>query len=100
MATVALAIPDGETISLISRNANDLSARFPAVIEGLRKLKPKQFVLDGEIVVLDEKGRPSFQMLQGLFRSGKASNAYFYAFDLLNLKGRDLTRLAIEQRKE
>src|SRR5207247_487024 len=96
----ALAIRDGEKVSLVSRNQNDLSARFPAVIEALRQLKPRQFVLDGEIVALDEKGRPSFQKLQRAFRKGGADHSYFYAFDLLNLAGRDLTRVPIEERKD
>lgn len=95
----ALAIRDGDNLSLLSRNGNDLTARFPAVTEGLRQLKAKQFVLDGEIVTLDEKGRPSFQKLQRAFRSGSADHAYFYGFDLLNLEGRDVTRLPIEERK-
>lgn len=96
----ALAVRDGSNVSLVSRNGNDLAAQFPAVTEALRQLKPQQFVLDGEIVALDEKGRPSFQKLQHSHRSGSADHAYLYAFDLLNLKGRDLTHLPIEQRKE
>src|SRR5262245_15118652 len=96
----ALAIRDGNKVSLVSRNANDLTARFPGVVKGLRQLKPKQFILDGEIVALDDQGRPSFQKLQNAHRSSSADHAYFYAFDLLNLAGRDLTRLPIEQRKE
>jgi bifunctional non-homologous end joining protein LigD len=96
----AMATRDGNKVSLVSRNANDLTARFPAVVEGLRQLKPKQFVLDGEIVALDDQGRPSFQKLQHTHRRGSADHGYFYAFDLLNLAGRDLTRLPIEQRKE
>jgi bifunctional non-homologous end joining protein LigD len=70
------------------------------VVKGLRQLKPKQFILDGEIVALDDQGRPSFQKLQQGHRRDSADHAYFYAFDLLNLAGRDLTRLPIEQRKE
>src|SRR5262245_57552782 len=88
----ALAIRDGDHLSLVSRTQNDLAARFPTVVEALRRLKPRQFVLDGEIVALDERGRPSFQKLQNAFRSS-SGGGYFYAFDLLNLEGRDLTQL-------
>ena len=42
-----LAIRDGNNVSLVSRNQNDLSERFPGVIEDLRQIKPQQFVLDG-----------------------------------------------------
>jgi bifunctional non-homologous end joining protein LigD len=81
----AIAIRDGVNLSLLSRNRNDLSARFPALVEALHKLKTQQFVLDGEVVAL-EQGRPSFQKLQRAFRSSSADHSYFYAFDLLNLK--------------
>jgi bifunctional non-homologous end joining protein LigD len=81
----ALAIRGSSNVSLLSRNGNDFTDRFPAVVEGLRQLKPKQFVLDGEIVALDDKGRPSFQKLQNAYRRGSTNHAYFYAFDLLNL---------------
>src|SRR5262249_53540218 len=83
----ALAIRDGANLSLVSRNGNDFTDRFPAVVEGLRQLKPRQFVLDGEIVALDDKGRPSFQKLQNAFRRGSTNHTCFYAFDLVNLGG-------------
>src|SRR5262245_54291937 len=74
----ALAIRDGDRLSLLSRNQNDLCARFSAVVEALRQLKLQQFVIDGEIVALDEQGRPSFQKLQNAFRSGSGGQCYFY----------------------
>src|SRR5262245_6987076 len=73
---------------------------FKSCCRGLRALKSKQCVLDGETVALDDKGRPSFQTLQDAFRGGSGGGCYSYAFDLLNLDGRDLTQLPIERRKE
>jgi bifunctional non-homologous end joining protein LigD len=52
-------------------------------------------VLDGEIVCLDERGRPQFEDL--LFRRG---DAYFIAFDLMNRNGEDLRRFPLIERKQ
>jgi bifunctional non-homologous end joining protein LigD len=57
----ALAIRDGANLSLVSRNRNDLSARFPALVEALRQLKPRRFVLDGEIVALERRAGRRFR---------------------------------------
>jgi ATP-dependent DNA ligase len=55
---------------------------------------------DGEIVALDEQGRPSFQMLQHRGSLGKNGRVVYYAFDLLNLDGRDVHGLPLVERKE
>ena len=52
----ALAIKDGQKLALISRNAKVLTDRYGAVIEALKSLPAKQFVLDGEVVALDSEG--------------------------------------------
>jgi len=69
---------------LISRNARDLSARFPDVTAALRGL-PDETVVDGEIVVIDAAGRPSFSDLQN-HQSSHAS-LFYYLFDLLIYRG-------------
>src|SRR6516225_4462105 len=51
------------TASLYSRNGNPFNLRYPSVIEELRKLN-RRLILDGEIVVLDDYGKPDFQKLQ------------------------------------
>jgi len=78
-------------VTLTSRSGRDLTAQFP---ELGRWPKALDAVLDGEIVVLDPEGRSSFHLLQQHSRP-----AVFYAFDLLALRGRDLTRLALVERK-
>lgn len=85
-------------VRIISRNDNDYTGQFPEVAEAARKLAVKQAVLDGEIVVLDEKGISRFQLLQQLGESRRGL-AYF-VFDLLSLDGEDLTRLPLEERKK
>jgi bifunctional non-homologous end joining protein LigD len=57
-------------------------------------------VIDGEVVALDEKGRSSFQLLQGVEMEGRQSPTYYYVFDLLQAEGRSLTGQPLEFRKE
>jgi len=81
---------------LRSRNDNDFSARYPGVFKALAKL-PDDTVIDGEILALDENGRPSFNALQN-FGSGSAAIVY-YVFDVMILGGRDVMREPLEIRR-
>jgi bifunctional non-homologous end joining protein LigD len=96
----ALALKDGQTISLRSRNAKDLTDRYADVAEALRSLPANQAVLDGEIVAVDAQGRSSFQLLQSyLDPKTEKPPLLYYIFDILNLQGRDVTELPLIQRK-
>src|SRR5262249_3246195 len=77
-----IALKHHDKISLLSRNKNDLSARFPEIVVAVKNLPPEECVLDGEVVALDEEGRSSFQLLQAREMEGRKSPIYFYAFDL------------------
>src|SRR5215211_9493893 len=94
-----IAIKDREKVSLLSRNQNDLSARFPETLESVKNLPAYECVLDGEVVALDEEGRSSFQLLQAREMEGRKSPVYFYAFDLLQLDGKSLVSLPLQARK-
>ena len=94
-----IAIKDHEKVSLLSRNQNDLSARFPEIVDAIKSLTADECVLDGEVVALDEEGRSSFQLLQAREMEGRKSPIYFYAFDLLQLDGKSLVSLPLEARK-
>ena len=83
----ALGIKSAGRVRLLSRNGNDFSARFPSVANALSKL-PDDSVVDGEIVALDETGRPSFNVLQNYNHA--ATPLQFYVFDLLHLAGKNL----------
>jgi len=101
-------IQDGN-IRLVSRNQNDLTAQFPELHDLPKSIKAETAVLDGEIVVLDDQGRPSFDLMQqrtGIRGGGRRTAArsdlpvLYYVFDLIYLDGYDLRRVALEQRKK
>jgi hypothetical protein len=83
-------------VRIISRNGTDYTVAFPEIVEGAMELPAGDMVLDGEVVVLDERGRSSFQLLQQLGASRRGL-AYF-AFDLLALDGEDLKPLPTSTR--
>ena len=105
----AVAFVDKGKVRLVSRNQNEFTPEFPELQEIASRVKAKQAVLDGEIVALDEQGRPSFSMMQQ--RSGlttgtqrrardKSVPIVYYAFDLLYADGYDVMRVDLEKRKE
>jgi bifunctional non-homologous end joining protein LigD len=81
-----------------TRTGLDWSDRFAPVVEAAARL-PGSALIDGEVVALDQDGRPSFQALQASLKEGSGNLAYF-AFDLLTLDGEDLTALPNLDRKE
>ena len=92
----AVAFKTGGRVYLRSRNDNDFSSRYPGVVEGLGKM-PDETVVDGEIIAVDEEGRPSFNVLQN-YGSAKAPVLY-YVFDVMMLAGRDVMRETLEARR-
>ena len=87
----------GGKVRLLSRNAKSQNARFPSVAKALSGL-PVDAVLDGEVVAVDEKGRPDFQALQNSMRAGDGRILY-YVFDILQVDGRDLRPLPLKRRQ-
>ena len=90
-------IQDGK-VSLYTRNQISLNKKFFPITDSLQKFG-FEAVLDGEIVVVDDQGRPDFQMLQNYQKSGRGHLVY-YVFDLLFFRGHDLTSLPLLRRKE
>jgi len=82
---------------LVSRNGKLQNAKFPAVAAALDGF-PVNAVFDGEIVAVDDQGRPDFQSLQNAARSGEARILY-YVFDVLYAAGRDLRPLPLGRRR-
>jgi len=94
----ALAHIAKKKVGLYSRNAKLFNARFPTLVEELKKIS-FDCVLDGEIVILDERGRSHFQLLQNYEESHKG-NPDYYLFDILSFKGKDLRQLPLKDRRE
>jgi bifunctional non-homologous end joining protein LigD len=83
-------------VQLWSRNEIDFGSRYPRIANSLASL-PDDTVVDGEIVALDEAGKPSFNALQNY--GSAATPLVYYVFDVLVLKGRDLRGQTLEQRR-
>ena len=96
----ALAIKDGRTVQLISRNEKKLNDRFPEIARAAADFEADECVVDGEVVAMDKEGRSSFQLLQRTELDGKDAPLAFYVFDLLQLNGRSLIGLPLTLRKE
>src|SRR5690348_7525717 len=92
----ALAVKSGTGVTLFSRRRKSLNRQFPYIVEALADL-PAGTVVDGEVVAIDESGRPDFNLLQN-FRA-EAARIQYYIFDLLCWKGRDLTRVPLVERR-
>jgi len=98
---------DGDA-SLLTRNGHDALPTFPDIARALRKLPFRRIVLDGEVVVHDAAGYPSFRRLQkrarlsrplDIRRASFEAPASFYAFDLLAFDGRDLRGFPLSERR-
>ena len=103
-----LAEREGGVPRLVYRRGSDATGVYPDVARALAALPFGDLVLDGEVVVLDEEGRPSFQRLQrraqqrrtaDIQRAALEMPATYYAFDLLAFEGFDLRPLPLVERK-
>jgi bifunctional non-homologous end joining protein LigD len=104
-----LASRRGDRLELYGRSGQDTTSRYPEVVRALRALPVDSFVIDGEIVALDDAGRPSFQRLQPrmaltdpreIERVAAQRPAIGVFFDCLMLDDRDLRKLPLVDRKE
>jgi bifunctional non-homologous end joining protein LigD len=87
-------------VKLITRSGIDWTRRYGDLPKEFAKLPVKQAIIDGEIVVLDEKGISRFSALQDALSEGAGSKLHFYAFDLLYLDGYDLRGAELTDRKQ
>jgi bifunctional non-homologous end joining protein LigD len=90
---------DKGRVRLFSRNGLSFTERYHAVATALEKFR-HQTVLDGEVVVLDDKGHPSFEALQNYRSHRTAGHLVYEVFDILYLDGHDLRGLPLIRRKE
>jgi bifunctional non-homologous end joining protein LigD len=95
-------------VRLVSRNQNELTHRYPELQDLPKFLHTKNAILDGEVVAVDEQGRPSFSLMQqrtGIRQHGRQAAPrrdlpiFYYVFDVIYLDGYDLRRANLEDRK-
>jgi bifunctional non-homologous end joining protein LigD len=86
----------GDRVRLITRNGYDWTKRYPWIFESALKNRQKQFVIDGEAVILGVDGVPDFNALHSGRRNEEVQ---FYAFDVMALAGEDLRTLPLSLRK-
>jgi bifunctional non-homologous end joining protein LigD len=106
----AIAFLESGSVRLVSRNQNDLTAAYPELGSLGDNIRARNAVLDGEIVALDNQGRPSFSLMQqrtGVGEGGRRIRrtrddipVVYYVFDLLYLDGYNLMQADLERRKE
>jgi len=91
-----IARKSGAQVRLYSRPGNDLTSRFPLIVETLARLRSRSCIIDDEAVACDENGVASFDLV----RHQHANESIFlYAFDLIEQNGDDLRRDPLEVRK-
>jgi DNA ligase D-like protein (predicted ligase) len=93
----AIAFKSGGVLHLRSRNNKDFSRTYPAVFQALGKL-PNETVIDGEIVAVDDDGRPSFSRLQNA--GATTGPILYYVFDLMMLAGQSVMTESLETRRD
>jgi hypothetical protein len=86
----------GAQVKLYSRLGNDLTYRFPLIVETLARLRSRSCIIDGEAVACDDNGVTLFNRVR--YRRHDES-IFLYAFDLIELNGDDLRRDPLEGRK-
>jgi bifunctional non-homologous end joining protein LigD len=91
-----IARKNGERVRLYSRAGNDLTHRFPMIVDALARVRSRSCIIDGEAVACDDNGVASFDLV----RHHRANERIFlYAFDLIELNGDELRRDPLEGRE-
>ena len=105
----ALVAFSGSAVRIVGRNGRDETSRYPELRALPAHVRARAGIVDGEIVVLDEAGRPSFERLQSrinvtrqadIDRGAREFPVVFAAFDILELDGRDLLGTSLRIRKK
>ncbi len=93
----AIAEVSKNLVKLYSRNGLSFAKAYPVIYDALKSIK-KEMIIDGEIVVFDENGKPSFQKMQN-YSSRSGDPIVYYVFDCLSYGGKDLRSLSLLERK-
>jgi len=91
---------DGREVRLLTRKGLDWTSRFASIAAALKTLGLSSALLDGEIVVEDPSGLPSFNLLQADISAGRSDRLRYFLFDLYYCEGFDLTKATLADRKD
>src|SRR5512133_3457273 len=87
---------DAVGIRLLTRNGHDWAPRYPLIVEAVNALKARSCLIDGEAVACNDNGLSVFELLR---EKPAGRHVFLYAFDLLELNGKDFRREPFEVRK-
>jgi bifunctional non-homologous end joining protein LigD len=87
-------------VSTLTRRGYDWTEAFSSVATELKKVRASNTILDGEIVVLDSEGRSDFRLLQRDIAARRTNRLVYFVFDVLFLKGKDVRKLPLIERKQ
>lgn len=90
---------DHGKVKLLTRRGLDWTRKFPGIAAAIARLPAQSALIDGELVVNDDRGVSSFSLLQQALKSGRVAGMAYYVFDLMHLNGENLRPLPLRQRK-
>jgi DNA ligase D-like protein (predicted ligase) len=90
---------DNGRVQLLTRTGLDWTDKYPSAIAALANLNINTACIDGELCGVDAAGLPSFALTQAATDGGRGTLLIYYAFDLLHLNGRVVSRLPLIERK-
>jgi len=104
----AIGVWDGSRLKLFARSGNEATAKYPEITDVDAGLGAEPAIVDGEIVAIDDRGRPSFPLLQtrmnlqrpgDVAREAKRTPVHYYLFDVMGAHGLDVTARPLRDRR-
>lgn len=95
-----IAIKKSGKTQLYTRNANKYTNKFKGITEAIDALVIENIILDGELVVLDDRKQSNFQLLQNAIKSGEPQDFIYYIFDLIYAEKNNVSELPLIERKK
>ncbi|TGR72788.1 ATP-dependent DNA ligase, partial [Mesorhizobium sp. M2D.F.Ca.ET.223.01.1.1] len=92
-------IKDDEGVRIFTKSGIDWTAKYKPIANEAEGLRAESFIIEGEMIVLNEKGLSNFDALRSAI-TRRPQDLYLVAFDLLNLNGHDLLDMPLQDRRE
>jgi len=95
-----LSIINKKSTTLLTRNGKNWANKFPTIENALKSFPYKNTILDGELVVIDEKGRSRFQLMQNALTENKSNKVQYFIFDIPYFDNKNLSHETLLTRKK